>query len=163
MSILGELTLLFLLICLGFSAYYIYREKHINKTKMSFKESLDLVGLPIVTFYQYGNKYNFLLDSGSANSCINKDALDTIKYSDTGYVGNIFGCEAVLQPANVINIDLFYKDSHFNTNIMTMDLKDAFNIIKNESGVTITGILGSDFLSKYKYVMDFKDNIAYIK
>ena len=35
--------------------------------------------------------------------------------------------------------------------------------IKQSSGVTVCGILGTEFLSKYKYVMDFKDNIAYIK
>jgi hypothetical protein len=46
---------------------------------------------------------------------------------------------------------------------MVVDLKDAFDNIKSEHGVTIYGILGSDFLSKYKYILDFKDNIAYIK
>jgi hypothetical protein len=163
MSILGELTLLFLLICLGFSAYYIYKEKHINKTKMSFKESLDLVGIPIVTFYQFGNKYNFLLDSGASNSCINSEILDKIKHTKTEYVGDVYGCEGVKKPANIVNIELYYKDSHFLSDFMVVDLKDAFDNIKSEHGVTIYGILGSDFLSKYKYILDFKDNIAYIK
>lgn len=163
MSILGELTLLFLLICLGFSVYYIYKEKYINKTKMSFKESLDLVGVPIVTFYQFGNKYNFLLDSGAAINCINKDIISTINYSKTKLADGVIGLDGIKHDAEIINVNLFYKDNSFNTNFAVVNMTETLAEIKQSSGVTVCGILGTEFLSKYKYVMDFKDNIAYIK
>jgi hypothetical protein len=163
MSILVELTLLFLLICLGFSAYYIYREKHINKTKMSFKESLDLTGIPVVTFYQGNNKFNFILDSGASTSCINEKFLNDITYETTDQKAYVWGMEGNKIRADFVYINLYYKNQNFVTKMLVTDLEAAFTSVKKDTGVTITGILGSDFLSKYKYVMDFKDNIAYIK
>ena len=163
MSILVDLTLLFLLICLGFSAYYIYREKHINKTKMSFKESLDLTGIPVVTFYQGNNKFNFILDSGASSSCINKKFLENIIYESTNQRASLYGMEGNSIYADFIDINLYYKNQNFVTKMLVTDLEAAFTSVKKDTGVTITGILGSDFLSKYKYVMDFIDNIAYIK
>lgn len=43
------------------------------------------------------------------------------------------------------------------------DLDAAFGVVKQESGVQLHGILGSKFFEKYKYVIDYKDCIAYIK
>ena len=37
-----------------------------------FKTSIELTGLPIIVFYQNNKKYNFLLDTGSNVSYINK-------------------------------------------------------------------------------------------
>ena len=36
-----------------------------GKTKISFKESLDLVELPVITFMNNNKKLNLLIDSGS--------------------------------------------------------------------------------------------------
>ena len=45
--------------------------KRNGEPHMSFKESMDLVELPIITFYNNGKKLNFLLDTGANNSIIN--------------------------------------------------------------------------------------------
>jgi hypothetical protein len=63
----------------------------------------------------------------------------------------------------IVTTNLYYKNNEFTTELVIADLENAFSNVKRDFGVNITGILGSDFLSKYKYVMDFKDNIAYIK
>ena len=157
MSIIASYLLFITLIICGILGWYIYDNYKLEKTKMSFKEALDLVGLPVVTFYQHGNKYHFLLDSGASNCCINKDVLSTIKYTNTDYESSMYGYDGVPNKVDIVNIDLFYKDSHFNSDFMIVDLKAAFEDIKNTSGVNIIGIIGSDFLSKYKYILDYKD------
>ena len=48
---------------------YIVRVK--KNQVMEFKTSMDLSGLPIITFYQGKKKYNFLLDTGSNISYVN--------------------------------------------------------------------------------------------
>lgn len=158
-----NVTIVFLLICLAVSIFYIYREKHINKTKMSFKESLDLVGIPVVTLYQGNNKFNFLLDSGASNSCLNIKNLDLFEYEKCSKGAEVYGMEGNAVKVNMVNINLYYKNNKFETTLMVTDLNTAFSKVKQDFGVDITGILGTDFLSKYKYVLDFKDNIAYIK
>jgi hypothetical protein len=46
-------------------------------------------------------------------------------------------------------------------NFIVRDMADAFNEVKSNSGVTIHGILGSDFFQKYKYVINFNELVAY--
>ena len=36
-------------------------------------------------------------------------------------------------------------------------------VIKKDFNIDIHGILGGDFLSKYEYIIDFKEYIAYSK
>ena len=50
---------------IGFLLYKQYKKKF----NISFKEAMELVELPIITFYNKGQKLNFLLDTGS-NDCI---------------------------------------------------------------------------------------------
>jgi hypothetical protein len=42
-----------------------------------------------------------------------------------------------------------------------INLNDLFNTIKENYGVTVHGILGTNFLDKYNYVIDFKDYKLY--
>lgn len=137
--------------------------KRRNKLKMSFKEALDLVELPIVTFLNKGIKLNFLLDTGSSQSIINESmlpSLDTKKSEDSMI---IVGVEGNKVSSDLCTMKVGYKDQEFEHNFAIKDLDEAFGIVKQESGVQIHGILGSDFLQKYGYILDFKELIAYPK
>ena len=56
-----------------------------------------------------------------------------------------------------------YKEQDFTSDFCVMDLSAAFDNVKNESGVTVHGILGNSFFTKYKYVLDFDELVAYNK
>lgn len=56
--------------------------KRNGEPHMSFKESMDLVELPIITFYNNGKKLNFLLDTGANNSIINKSVIKDLDYKE---------------------------------------------------------------------------------
>lgn len=163
MSFIVEMIILFLVLCLILSGYFIYIEKHKNKTKISFKESLDLVGIPVITFYQGNNKFNFILDSGASNCVINEYCLKDLQYENCKELSEIFGYDGIKSVKNNVKIKIYFKNNIFESDFVAMDMREAFNSIKKDHGVTIHGILGSDFLSKYKYIMDYSDNIAYIK
>ena len=74
-----SLILVLILILIVWYVIKINRRKDI----MSLKESLDLTGVPIVTFTQDNIKYNFLLDTGSDVSYINSTIVDDIKKGPT--------------------------------------------------------------------------------
>jgi hypothetical protein len=42
-------------------------------------------------------------------------------------------------------------------------MKEAFGHMKQDTGVTLHGIIGSKFFNKFKYVLDFDELIAYSK
>lgn len=137
--------------------------RDINKYKMSFKESMDLAELPVVTFYQKDKKFNFLLDTGSNDSIISKSASRHLK----GTYVNCNHCIDGLGSTNVTKActtTLQYKDTEFEAEFLVSEgVADTFNSIKRSCGVQIHGILGTKFFQKYKYILDFNELIAYKK
>lgn len=135
-----------------------------NKEKsMSFREAIDLTELPIVTFYNKDKKLNFLLDTGSDLSHINKSILDSLEYGKGEGSKNIISINGCTQSLGCCNMTVTYKNQKFVDTFFISDLDNAFDTIKAETGVQIHGILGSSFFTKYKYVLDFESLIAYSK
>lgn len=134
-----------------------------NKSKISFKEAMDLVELPIATFYNKEKKLNFLLDTGSNVSYINRSLLPLLVYSETNKTSQVIGIEGNPTTVTVCSMDIIYKGLIFSEEFNVVDLDNTFETIKQESGVQLHGILGSKFFEKYQYVLDFKELIAYIR
>lgn len=130
-----------------------------NRSKISFKESMDLVELPVVTFYNNNRKLNFLLDTGSNVSHINKSVLSSLDCEKINKENTVMGIEGKKIVSKVCDMILYYKNQKFEGEFSITDLNSAFNAIKKESGVHIHGILGNLFFQKYKYIFDF-DNLA---
>lgn len=135
-----------------------------HNSKISFKESMDLVDLPIITFMNNGKKLNFLLDTGSTSSHINEKALSGLDFGIISDVSSEFvGAEGNITKVNAIGMQMTYKDMVFTSLFYRTDLDKAFNYVKKNSGVQIHGLLGSVFFKQYGYVLDFKELKAYIK
>lgn len=153
-----NLIVLTLLINLIYSSI---KTKNAKKYAMSFQTSIDLANLPIVTFYQGNKKYNFLLDTGTMGNIIDSNC-DIIK---TPIEGNstITGTTGEKIFATFAKIKLYYKELVFNTETQVTDMSKPFQILKQDTGVTIHGLLGTDFFKDYGYVLDYYDMIAYPK
>lgn len=137
--------------------------KQKKRENISFREAMDLVELPIITFYNKDTKLNFLLDTGSDLSYINKSILPSLEYVEINESRNIISVGGNSQSLGCCNMTVTYKSQKFIDRFYISDLDEAFRAIKAETGVQIHGILGSKFFVKYKYVLDFKDLIAYIR
>lgn len=133
------------------------------KNGMSFKESMDLVNLPVITFYQGDNKFHFLLDTGSNNNIINKSVLTNIKSEPINKENTIIGLEGTGIKSKFVAIEFQYKSTNYEAPFQVVNMDKSFNSIKQETGVTVHGIIGSIFFKKYKYVLDFDKLIAYSK
>lgn len=134
-----------------------------NKVEMSFRESMNLTELPIVTFYNGSTKLNFLLDTGANLCVINSRIIDSLNYKKLDEKGSIFGMEGNSVDIDYISMDFTYNNKSYSSSFQVVDMQEAFDRIKQESGVTVHGILGSKFFEEYKYVLDFKELIAYTK
>lgn len=134
-----------------------------KKETMSFREAMDLTELPIITFYNNNKKLNFLLDTGSDLSHINKSLLPSLKYKEIDESRNIISVGGNTQSLGCCDMTVTYKNQKFIDRFYISDLDEAFGVIKAETGVQIHGILGSKFFAKYKYILDFESLIAYSK
>lgn len=144
-------------------AQLIRKYSKIYKRAISFRESFDLSGLPVITFNQGKRKFNFLFDTGATNSVINSTVLDKVKYTKLeGYQCEVYGMEGNVQNVEMVTID-FKRDIEFSDDFQVVDMSAAFDSVKAETGVTISGILGNTFFQKYKYVIDYEQMIVYPK
>lgn len=139
------------------------KEYNRDKVEMSFKESMNLVELPVVTFYNGNTKLNFMLDTGSNMCIINSKVIDSLTYKKLNEKGSIYGMEGNPVDIDYISMDFTYNNKAYSSTFQVVDMQEAFDRVKQESGVTIHGILGSKFFEEYKYVLDFKELIAYSK
>lgn len=137
--------------------------KQKKRENMSFREAMDLVELPIVTLYNKDTKLNFLLDTGSDLSYINKSVLPSLEYTEISESRNIISVGGNTQSLGCCNMTVTYRNQKFIDRFYISDLNEAFGAIKAETGVQIHGILGSKFFAKYKYILDFESLIAYSK
>ena len=158
------LDFLLILVLIVISAIIINGVEDCNrKDAMSFREAMDLTNLPIVTFYQGDKKFNFLLDTGATLSVINQAALESITHTITNKTGELYGVDGVKREVSYASINLAYKNKDYTEEFQVLDMQEAIDQVKAESGVNMVGIIGSEFFRKYKYILDFDELVAYSK
>lgn len=134
-----------------------------NNRKMSFRESMDLAEMPVVTFYQGDKKFNFLLDTGSNYSHISKEAAKEIQGETMDVKAKVSGIGEG-ETSAVCRTTLSYKGANYDIDLCVTDhLTDAFASIKAETGVQVHGLIGNQFFQKHRYVLDFEELVAYSK
>lgn len=161
------LYIIFGLVFLGLCGIVAYREyKNIPRNIIPFKESVELVGVPVVTFYCGKKKLHFILDSGATGNVIDSKVLKSLGtdyYSNTGMATEHFGSEGNVVLSDIAAIKFSYSGLSFDELFTVVDMSKAFEEAKKESGVTIHGLLGSSFFKKYNYILDFDKMIFYNK
>lgn len=161
MEYIGIIWVIILVLVVGFIANAFIDKR--NRVAMSFKESMNLTELPVITFYNGTNKLNFLLDTGATLCIINSNILDKLTFKKLEDKGYIYGMEGNAIDVEYISMDFTHNNKLYSSSFQVVDMSEAFDKVKQESGVTIHGILGSKFFEEYKYVLDFKELIAYSK
>lgn len=152
-----------MLIIVSIVGVFLYKRYNSVDTKLSFKESLDLTNLPVVTFYSGHKKLNMLLDTGSSECILSKEYLDNIWYTETDQSKQVFGMEGNIVQNPIVTTTISYSGIKFDVEFIATDMSQPFGLIKQESGVTIHGILGSNFFTRYKYILDFDKLMFYKK
>lgn len=139
--------------------------KRSNRKKISFKEALDLTELPVVTFVGKGRKLNFLIDTGANNSILNESVVNKMKLECEEFEGvetNTAGGNINLN--KVTNLTIKFDDKReYDECFLVSNMDEAFNSVKEETGVMIHGILGSNFFAKHKYIIDYDSLALYVK
>ena len=130
---------------------------------MSFKEAFELTNKPIITFYKKETKYNFILDTGCTDAVIDSNVVKQMDYKLVNMQSNLFGMEGNTKLVQICELTLYFNNRGYTYNYLINDMSQAFKQIKESTGVTVHGIIGSKFFNKFKYVLDFDELIAYSK
>lgn len=148
--------IIILLVVMG--VYYVYTLYTKSKDVMSFKQSMELCDTPIVTFYIGDRKLNFVLDTGCVQSMLDADVIDKYKLN-VSYIGKnfeVWGANGKCSTDKMGVLDLYYNNKKFEeTFVCSSTIKYTFSWLKQNKGVTVHGLLGSNFFNTYKYILDF--------
>ena len=159
------LKIVFVLLLVGIAVIVVHfvdlaRNKS-SYDRMSFRETVDLTGLPIVTFKQGENKFNFVLDTGAYSSIIDSRVLDKLQYTKLEGKSVGYGVDGVEHHMDRVGIVLTYKDKNYSDAFRVLDMTASFDALKRDYGVTIHGLLSSAFFERYKYVLNYNELVAY--
>lgn len=162
------IVLLALIMCgLGYCVYVLFDRTKPNKIdSVSFRESMDIVELPVLTLDNNGNKYKFIIDSGSNGCHIDKRIMDKLDVEDTKETGRSMvavGSGLMEASKSTAQVKFSLNNCVFSIPFAVEDLSAAFDYIKKTDGMSIHGILGSNFLRANKWVLDFSEYVAYMK
>lgn len=159
------LKIVFVLLLVGVAAIVAHfvdlvRSKN-SYDRMSFRETMDLTGLPIVTFRQGENKFNFVLDTGAYSSIIDSRVLDKLQYTELEGKSIGYGIDGKEHHMDIVGIVLTYKDKDYSDAFRVLDMTASFDALKRDYGVTVHGLLSSSFFERYKYVLNYNELVAY--
>ena len=123
--------------------------------------------LPVITLTNNGVALNFLIDTGSNISHICPSAAALIEHEHLGSNNNtkIAGLGAVNQGVTICTAkfkDTLSKEYKIQLSI-SAELEETSKYIKENTGIEVHGLLGTDFLQNYKYVIDFKSLEVYAR
>lgn len=153
-----------IIIVLAFSLLLVKGGKE-EDFSISFMETFNLTEMPIVTFLAGNTKINFLLDTGSSQSYIAQTASNLVTGKEMICNIDVISAQGTEDlTCKVIDTTLTYKNKEFEVRLfVNKSLNISFSDLKDKKGITLHGILGSDFLDKYSYIIDFKKYLAYPK
>jgi len=138
-------------------------EKNNSFLSFSFGKGFKSPNLPIATVYQDNKDFNFIIDTGSDDNVINRDALKDINHEMIEHQGTLAGVGGVFE-VEACTIPFQLEGENFSAKFIIADhLKDAFDSIRKEHAIPLHGMLGSKFLMENHIVLDFTHFVAYNK
>ena len=130
--------------------------------RLSFTDNMGRLNLPIVSLTNNGQSFNFLIDTGATLSVIDSNALDKLAYTKVETTGNAYGVDGNIVPVEYARIELNHEKIKFVDEFQIMRV-EAFDNIKESNKIEIVGILGSTFLKRYNFTINYKDLIISAK
>ena len=152
---------LLIIFVISFISVQIYRYYDLKKqsTILSIKESIMLTDFPILTFTSKGRKIKLLLDTGSNRNIIDENLLSELDVTGTSSDDTtIHSMGGKSKLSSKVILSFKYDSLDFKDSFLAADISGNIAAIKELSGVEVNGILGTPFMTKYKYIIDL-DNL----
>ncbi|HEY4653093.1 MAG TPA: aspartyl protease family protein [Cyclobacteriaceae bacterium] len=122
---------------------------------------INLQQKPIVAGTLNGKKVYFLLDTGSDFTLLNetetkKYGFKTVNRESDLIVNKAVGMGGtIVEFKSVYNVSISLGSTRISTTCLAYDMSLLVTIIRNRSGIEISGIIGSDVMKRYGVIIDY--------
>lgn len=152
-------------------ALLIYEIKNVNKIRnlvqvsnnfYDFNNDFENTQLPLFKLNINNESLYFLVDTGATINMIDENVLKEIKpnYKEETLLDNDIISITGVKSKNESIVLTFFNDEYkqqFKENFVLIENCEAFEIMSKDSGKKVCGILGTDFIEKYKFIINFKN------
>ena len=117
--------------------------------------------IPFIKVKHNNIQFNLVIDTGCTISCIDNNILDLLLHNttDKNVEGLIFANGDVNDTVPVVEIPITIGDKDYVEQFNAIDFREMSQQVKDSFGITVRGLLGSEFLYKNSLILDFDKHL----
>ena len=147
--LIGDLTLIY------------YKKWKVRKFCIDIKDMIKNTGFPLIPVTHNGIVGYMLIDTGANNSFIDLDYLNQLDVKPINEKGHTTGFEGVQKETSLMQMTFKFKGLEYTSKFQVLQIP-GFDVFVS-MGIPVFGVLGTDFLYREGFVIDYKDLIIYPK
>lgn len=113
--------------------------------------------VPVVKGTLNGKEAFFIIDSGASMSVLDEAQSDYYDFSSFTSNTEAAGYGGVAEFREASKVNLMIGGKKFDTEFKTQDLTAIVELIKQNDRVEISGIIGSDIMKTYHFIIDYSE------
>ena len=132
--------------------------------RVDISNSLNILGLPVMSFQKGERTLKFLLDTGASMNFIRKDVLkEFISEAELlPYTTQFFGIENVGHETSVFSLSIHLGPHTFTEDFQELPGENSLRFSLDDYDIQLDGILGYTFFSKYNACFSYGSKSMYI-
>lgn len=152
-------------------ALLVYEIKNVNKIRdlvqinnksYDFNDDFENTQLPLFKLNIKDESLYFLVDTGATINMIDESVVKRImpNYKEETLLDDDIISISGTKSKNESIVLTFFNDEYkqqFKENFVLIENCEAFEIMSKDSGKKVCGILGTDFIEKYKFIINFRN------
>jgi hypothetical protein len=132
--------------------------------RVDISNSLNILGLPFMSFQKGERTLSFLLDTGASMNFIRKDVLEEFisEAEILPYTTQFFGIENVGHETSVFSLSIHLGPHTFTEDFQELPGENSLRFSLDDYDIQLDGILGYTFFSKYNACFSYGSKSMYI-
>ena len=130
-----------------------------EKELIKFEETNS--SIPFIKVKHNNIQFNLVIDTGCTISCIDNNVLDLLVHNITqeSVEGVIFANGDTNDSIPIVEIPITIGDKEYIEQFNAVDFSAMSQQVKESFGITVRGLLGSEFLYKNSLILDFDKHL----
>ena len=131
--------------------------------EISFEKIYTHTQIPIINVEINNTTHYFVIDTGANTNVLNESMAKTLPLTYTSSNEKILGLNGSKHSTEEVYLTMNINSHEYSDYFSILDIDPVLSRIKFESGITVSGLLGTPFLNKYYAVLHLSNNSLQLK